>query len=203
MRFKLIFVCLFLASVFGFSQIRFVDTITISGYFYSYTWKFHKTYKPSTGIFADHSCFFPKSTLQYRSLKDHLKSDYLKERDTVKFLSWPIDDTFHPYETADESVKLWIEKVKGVEPFYIGQKPSRFGVKDYRVFISYVNIQWLHLRMPGKVACDDFNYPYTFDCGKKAENREYDVYLPLKLLELEQGIKLKNGKPVHPKKRKQ
>jgi hypothetical protein len=202
MYFKIIIAYLILAPVCGSSQIRFVDTVSMSGYFYSYIWKFHKTYKPSTGIFADHSYFVPESTLQYRSLKDHLKNDYIKERDTVKFLSWPIDDTFHPYETADESIKPWIEKAKGVEPFYIGQKPSRFGVKDYRVFISYVNIQWLHLRMPGKVACDGFNYPYSLDCGDKAKNRDYDVYLPLKLLELEQGIKLKNGNPVHPKKKR-
>ncbi|AXY77625.1 hypothetical protein D3H65_28190 [Paraflavitalea soli] len=201
MYFKIILSYLFLAPLFGFSQIRFIDTVSIPGYFFTYRMKYDKTYTPSNGLLALHFRFIPASTLQQRTLMAHLQKDFYVEKDTVKFLSWQVPEEFGPWETAEESVKPWISKVKGIRPFYVGQKSYPCGVKNHRIIISYVNVQWLHLRMPGKVACDGFNLPLTFDCGEKAEGREYDVYLPLKLLELEQGIKLKHGIPVHPTKK--
>lgn len=202
MHFKLIITLFILMPICGISQIRFVDTVSISGYFYEYLGKYHKTFWVGDGLLEPYHYFVPASTLQQRSLKDHFKMTFNKELDTVKFFSCQVREEKHPYETADESVRPWIELVKNVKPFYVGQKSYSSGIKDYPVCISYANIQWLHLRMPAKmVACWEFNQPVTFDCGEKAKGREYDVYLPLKLLELEQGIKLKHGVPVHPTKK--
>jgi hypothetical protein len=200
MYFKLIFISLIFVPVLCFSQVHFVDTVSISGYSFFYISKFHKTYAGPTTSNARLFYFVPTSTLQQRSLKQHLQNTFSEEMDTVKFLCWGGYLENRPSEAIDRSVKAWIEQVKGVNLFYTGQKPSRFGIKGYHVFISFANIQWLHLRMPGEEAWRYHNLPPTLD-GEKAKTRDYDVYLPLKLLELEQGIKLKNGNPVHPKRR--
>jgi hypothetical protein len=202
MYFKLIFTTLILVPVLCFSQVRFVDTVSISGYSFLYISSFHKTYAGPTSPHPKRLYFVPASTLRQRSLKKYLINTFSEEIDTVKFVSWQGRAEVGLYKNADTIINPWLKQVTEIVPFYVDQKPSRFGVKDYRVFISFVTIQWLHLRMPGQKACDGFNRPYTLDCWDKAKNRDYDVYLPLKLLELEQGIKLKNGNPVHPKRKR-
>jgi hypothetical protein len=197
MYFKVILVCFILTPVWGLSQIRFVDTVSISGYFYSYVGKYHKTNKPTVGRFDRDFYFVPESALQHQSFKEYLKNTYLKETDTVRFHSWQYWEDFGPYE-MDASIKPWIEQVKGVFPFRENQDSYRCGIKGHRVFITYGNMQWLHIRMPGKVACEGFNCLYTFDCGEKAKGRDYDIYYPIKILKDEEEIMLKNGKLVHP-----
>ncbi|AXY77627.1 hypothetical protein D3H65_28200 [Paraflavitalea soli] len=201
MRFKLLFMLLPFVSVVCFSQTRFVDTISISGYCFFYTSKFHDTYAGPTTSHARLYYFVPASTLHQRPLQEHLMHSFSEELDTVKFLCWGGNLEQRLFKTIDKTVKSWIEQVKGVDLFYPGQQASPFGIEDYRVFISFANIQWLHLRMPAEEAWRYHNLPPTLD-GEKAKGREYDVYLPLKVLELEQGIKLKDGNPVHAKKRK-
>lgn len=200
MRIKMIFASLLILPIWVMPQIRFIDTVSVSGYFFEIVSKYHKIYRKSTGYLSPYFDFVPSTTLHQRSFKAHLQKVNYEEKDTVKFLSCQVHEELGAYETADESVRPWIGKVKDIEPFYVGQKSSPSGIKDHFVIISYVNIQWLHLRMRGTVACDGFNLPITFDCWEKSKTHDYDVYLPLKLLSMEQGIKLKNGNPVHPKK---
>jgi len=197
---KMIFAILIFIPLIGFSQIRFVDTVTVSGYFYAYVWEYHKTNNSSTRLSARPFYFVPESTLQSRSLIDHFKNTYLKETATVRFLDWPELTDFGPYEVPGESLTSWIRQVTPVMPFRKKQESYPCGIKGHRVFISFVNIKWLHLRMPGKLACEVFNWPYVFDCGEKAKRSDYDIYLPLQLLAIDQGIELKNGRPFHPER---
>ncbi|AXY77626.1 hypothetical protein D3H65_28195 [Paraflavitalea soli] len=198
MRRKAIVATLLFLPFIGFSQIRFVDTVTMAGYFYAYVWEHHKTNNPYTRLSARPFYFVPVSALQNRSLQDHIKHGYLRETDTVRFLDWPELTDFRPYEVAGESLQSWTRQVKGVMPFQKGQASYPCGIQGHRVFVSFVNMRWLHLRMPGKLACEVFNWPYVLDCGDKAKGRDYDIYLPLQLWTLEAGVELKNGQAFHP-----
>lgn len=170
-------------------SIHFVDTVTIEGYFYVFAPYF--VYRESTGPLANDCYFVAEKDLKQMPLKTYLLKQLEKEGDTVKYLSAQVPHWLDAYRLADSLTKVWKEKVITAKPFTVGQRAKKFGHSKLRVYLVHSKVRWLHLRMPGKVACDEgFNRPPSLNC-KLMVKRDCDVYLPLEFTILD-----KRAQPV-------
>jgi hypothetical protein len=190
-RFLIVLLVLTILQSFSHAQsIRFVDTVTVEGYFYVFATNGVYQYRKPSGPLANDCYFVAEKDLRGTTLYQYLQKVFTTEGDTVKYLSTQVPQWLDAYRLADTATKIWKEKVITVEPFKVGQRALKFGHPKHRVFVVRGRVRWLHLRMPGRVTCEaGFNRPPSLDC-RLMEKRDCNVYLPLETLVLERRIRM-------------
>ncbi|WP_276482306.1 hypothetical protein [Paraflavitalea pollutisoli] len=189
MRCIIFILCLLPFHLMAQKGIRFVDTVTISGYYYMFAWVEPYRVKNWTGPMAGDDFFVSDSTLAGRSLDEYMDTVYDWGLDKEKFLSQPPDETFLPFEGADSATMAWRPKMITIKSFILGTKAPRFGKHKRRAWVTRVTVQWVKLDMDAATALDGFDRPVSIDAYAVTQKGRMNVYLPVKLLSIERHVK--------------
>ena len=190
---KLLMTLVLLAPVSLFCQnIVCVDTVTISGFFYKIK---NNRLAPESFTHDDqHFYFLPEDETKRKNIFLMIgERGEVHEQDTVKFLSYKITNNLRAY--TDSPCIQQLSNTIDIQPFSNQKKLLK--VKGYRhkkVALTYVNVRWLHHKIRKSVACNEgFDQPPSLFCNLK-EDKLFDIYLPLAVLEIRNNIQLKDLK---------
>ncbi|SEW16277.1 hypothetical protein [Chitinophaga arvensicola] len=192
---KHILLVLFCAPTIGYNQqIQCIGTEVTDGYFYQLDGKDQPFYRITNGPMDNDFYFISTQQLKTGTLKAHILSS-INLNDTVKYVSGPAPRMFDPYRLADSTCRERLEAGVTVIPFKKGQAGSDPDVEGYTIYVSYAKVEWLHVRVASRAARNEgMDRPVTFDNSVKRKDHYFDYYVPMKVLELKEGIRVYNGK---------
>lgn len=173
----------------GQQGVRFVDTVTVSGYYYQFAWIPNYRVKAWTGSLAGDYDFVSDSLLAGRTIGEYMATYYKYVMDKEKFLSKPPDESFRPYEEADSATLQWARKVITINPYELGVKAPKVKGRAFRAWVTRVTVQWIKLDVDAYNALHKFDRPPSIDAYAVTQKGRMNVYLPLRLLSIEKHIK--------------
>lgn len=173
----------------GQHDVKFVDTVTVSGFFYYFTTEPPWRVKEDFGVYADDHYFVSDSVLAGRRIGTFLLEHYGKRTDRDKFLThlprwgkWP----FTQYDLSTRKSLYWL---KWFEPFVVGKKTHGFGIPGVQAAVTRVTARWIQLLAEDEVVLHGFNNPPSLDEAYVRAVKKVNVYVPKRILAMDKHIK--------------
>lgn len=187
------------AQLFGQYRVSYVDTVTVSGYYYKVS-GYKDRIKHWTGVYARDARFVSDSVLAGSSIEQFLRPVKMMGEDREKFLTQLPSWGDRPFEQADSATLIRLNQVIEVRPFIVGKRYQHLGVKRRWAAVTRVTVRWMRLRAESVVALNWFNNPQSLDEVFVKQVKWIYVYLPLEILAMQRHIKLSTRKNVGAKK---
>ncbi|MFD0766157.1 hypothetical protein ACFQZI_14935 [Mucilaginibacter lutimaris] len=179
-------------------RITCVDTVTTTGYYYKIRYQQAAGVSPDESGIHQKAYFLTEKDARKKTIGQIFRSIKGEQTDSVKFLGMLPPLNSYLEKMMETSCRMLYQGAtdpdKRITPAYWYALPRTSQTREGNTIgFTRVKVRWLHLRVPDYVARDHFNYPFTLD-EAYVKQRNYDIYIPLQILYLENKVQVRHHK---------